>query len=202
MQPLLCGARTRQGHPCRRAALRGRRRCRLHGGLSTGPRTAEGLERSRRSRWKHGRYSREALEARARERPMRPSTLEERQATRRRWARAGKARYASGCWRVDGAHRSVASRKRPRSPPAVSSFSRGSPSADFAAAAWRSDTTVAATGSSPIIDGVSLMWRLWPQPARRECCPQLPVPAAARNSPEPPQPLRHPPPLGPPRHSC
>jgi len=32
-------------------------RCRLHGGLSTGPRTPEGLARSRRARWRHGRYS-------------------------------------------------------------------------------------------------------------------------------------------------
>jgi hypothetical protein len=32
-------------------------RCRLHGGASTGPRTPEGLERSRRARWKDGRYS-------------------------------------------------------------------------------------------------------------------------------------------------
>jgi len=29
--------------------------------VSTGPRTAEGLERSRRARWKHGLYSAEAL---------------------------------------------------------------------------------------------------------------------------------------------
>ncbi|HZF33834.1 MAG TPA: HGGxSTG domain-containing protein [Candidatus Angelobacter sp.] len=29
-------------------------RCRLHGGLSTGPRTPAGLDRSRRARWKHG----------------------------------------------------------------------------------------------------------------------------------------------------
>jgi hypothetical protein len=34
-------------------------RCRLHGGKSTGPRTPEGLERSRRANWKHGYYSRE-----------------------------------------------------------------------------------------------------------------------------------------------
>src|SRR5262249_56109705 len=34
-------------------------RCRLHGGLSTGPRTAAGLARSRRSRWKHGARSAE-----------------------------------------------------------------------------------------------------------------------------------------------
>ena len=35
-------------------------RCRMHGGVSTGPRTAEGLARSRRARWKHGLYSSEA----------------------------------------------------------------------------------------------------------------------------------------------
>ena len=35
-------------------------RCRLHGGLSTGPRTPEGLARSRRARWTHGGYSVEA----------------------------------------------------------------------------------------------------------------------------------------------
>ena len=35
-------------------------RCRVHGGLSTGPRTPQGLERSRRSNWKHGYYSAEA----------------------------------------------------------------------------------------------------------------------------------------------
>ena len=32
----------------------------MHGGASTGPRTAEGLARSRRARWKHGLYSTEA----------------------------------------------------------------------------------------------------------------------------------------------
>jgi hypothetical protein len=32
-------------------------RCRLHGGASTGPRTPEGLVRSQRARWKHGRCS-------------------------------------------------------------------------------------------------------------------------------------------------
>jgi hypothetical protein len=55
-----CGARTRKadGGPCQAPAIRGKRRCRMHGGLSTGPRTQEGLERSRRARWKHGRRSR------------------------------------------------------------------------------------------------------------------------------------------------
>ena len=59
MQPPRCGARTRGGRPCQAWPVRGRRRCRLHGGLSTGPTTPEGLERSRRARWIHGRYSRE-----------------------------------------------------------------------------------------------------------------------------------------------
>jgi hypothetical protein len=33
----------------------------MHGGASTGPRTAEGLVRSRRARWKHGLFPAEAL---------------------------------------------------------------------------------------------------------------------------------------------
>ena len=37
----------------------------MHGGKSTGPRTAEGLARSRRARWVHGRYSEETRRARA-----------------------------------------------------------------------------------------------------------------------------------------
>ena len=37
-------------------------RCRLHGGKSTGPRTAEGLERMRRANTKHGSYSAETLQ--------------------------------------------------------------------------------------------------------------------------------------------
>ena len=49
----LCGARCRDGHPCQARATRDAEtgcyvrngRCRLHGGLSTGPRTAEGRRR-------------------------------------------------------------------------------------------------------------------------------------------------------------
>lgn len=58
-----CGARTRWGKPCLCPAIRGKVRCRLHGGLSTGPRTEEGLARSQRARWIHGRYSLEAKAA-------------------------------------------------------------------------------------------------------------------------------------------
>lgn len=47
-----CGARTRSGAPCAApcvwlpGAVEPRKRCRLHGGLSTGPRTVEGLARA------------------------------------------------------------------------------------------------------------------------------------------------------------
>lgn len=40
-----CGAKTRKGTPCQAKALTNGR-CRNHGGLSTGPRTAEGKARS------------------------------------------------------------------------------------------------------------------------------------------------------------
>ena len=39
-------------------------RCRMHGGKSTGPRTAEGRERIRSAHTLHGRYSAEAIELR------------------------------------------------------------------------------------------------------------------------------------------
>jgi hypothetical protein len=61
-----CGARSkRTGKPCRAAAMPNSR-CKVHGGKSTGPRTPEGLERSRRANWKHGYYSREAKAERSR----------------------------------------------------------------------------------------------------------------------------------------
>jgi hypothetical protein len=57
-----CGARTRRGTPCQASAIWSARsqrftRCRNHGGLSTGPKTAEGIERIRRAVTKHGRYA-------------------------------------------------------------------------------------------------------------------------------------------------
>jgi hypothetical protein len=47
-RPILasCGATTRKGTPCRCIALRNGR-CRLHGGLSTGPKSVEGWNRTR-----------------------------------------------------------------------------------------------------------------------------------------------------------
>jgi hypothetical protein len=46
-------------------------RCRMHGGTSTGPRTAAGLEAIRRSRTVHGFYSRSAMEQRRQARATR-----------------------------------------------------------------------------------------------------------------------------------
>ena len=51
-----CGAKTRSGSPCKKIPLAGKRRCRLHGGLSTGPKTAEGKARISAAQYKHGRY--------------------------------------------------------------------------------------------------------------------------------------------------
>ncbi|WP_371823652.1 HGGxSTG domain-containing protein [Novosphingobium sp. CECT 9465] len=44
-----CGATTRAGTPCKRRDIYRSGRCKLHGGLSTGPRTAKGKRRSARN---------------------------------------------------------------------------------------------------------------------------------------------------------
>lgn len=44
---LTCGAKTRSGTPCKRVDLVGAGRCKLHGGMSTGPRTPDGVARAR-----------------------------------------------------------------------------------------------------------------------------------------------------------
>ncbi|WP_277755316.1 HGGxSTG domain-containing protein [Teichococcus oryzae] len=58
-----CGARTRAGGVCQQPAMRNGR-CRLHGGKSTGPRTAEGLARIKATQTIHGGHSREVRELR------------------------------------------------------------------------------------------------------------------------------------------
>lgn len=40
-----CGALCRSGEPCKLRVVEGKRRCRLHGGKSTGPKTPEGRAR-------------------------------------------------------------------------------------------------------------------------------------------------------------
>ena len=60
VRPEFCEAKTRHGTACRKRPLRGKRRCRLHGGLSTGPRTAAGRARiaeAQRARWRIHRLS-------------------------------------------------------------------------------------------------------------------------------------------------
>ncbi len=57
-----CLAKTRRGTACQKAALKGKARRRLHGGLSTGPRTAEGKARAAAAHTKHGRRSRAHVE--------------------------------------------------------------------------------------------------------------------------------------------
>jgi hypothetical protein len=68
---LRCGAKTRRGSACQAPAMRNGR-CWMHGGKSTGPRTAEGLERCRTANLKHGRYSKKAV-ARESESANKPS---------------------------------------------------------------------------------------------------------------------------------
>jgi hypothetical protein len=55
-----CGAHTRSGECCRQPAMKNGR-CRMHGGLSTGPRTAEGRARCAAARRTHGFYSAEMV---------------------------------------------------------------------------------------------------------------------------------------------
>lgn len=43
---VVCGARTRTGAPCRSKSLPGKRRCKWHGGHSTGPKTEAGKSRA------------------------------------------------------------------------------------------------------------------------------------------------------------
>ena len=62
----LCLAKNRSGKPCQKYPIVGRMRCRLHGGLSTGPRTEEGKARIIAAHYKHGRRSKAFLETRKR----------------------------------------------------------------------------------------------------------------------------------------
>ena len=53
-----CLAKTRQGTACENPAMNNRERCRMHGGKSFGPRTAEGKARVIAANTTHGRRSR------------------------------------------------------------------------------------------------------------------------------------------------
>jgi hypothetical protein len=47
LHDMTCGARTKAGTPCKQRVLYSSGRCKWHGGLSTGPTTAEGKEQAR-----------------------------------------------------------------------------------------------------------------------------------------------------------
>jgi len=56
------GKSKRSGKRCLKWAIRGQKTCRMHGGMSTGPRTKAGKENSRGAALKHGGCTKEALE--------------------------------------------------------------------------------------------------------------------------------------------
>ena len=57
-----CQAKNRAGNQCAKPAIKGKRVCTNHGGLSTGPRTVEGIARIKEAATKHGRYTPEGRE--------------------------------------------------------------------------------------------------------------------------------------------
>ena len=59
-----CHAKTRKGTPCQNPAIKGKARCRMHGGKSTGPVTQEGRARIAQAHFKHGRRSKAYTETR------------------------------------------------------------------------------------------------------------------------------------------
>ncbi|MBW2109399.1 MAG: hypothetical protein JRI36_12160 [Deltaproteobacteria bacterium] len=78
-----CQAKSRTaGRQCRNPAMKGKRVCRIHGGLSTGPKSKEGLERVRQARIKHGKFT---AEERRRQKQI-SSLLKEAKATIRKIA--------------------------------------------------------------------------------------------------------------------
>ena len=67
---LTCGAKTRSATPCRNMPMRNGR-CRMHGGASTGPKTAAGIARQRAAVTIHGMRGQEGLRFRQLLREMR-----------------------------------------------------------------------------------------------------------------------------------
>ena len=61
---MYCSAKTRSGKYCKKRPLVGKKRCRLQGGLSTGPKIEEGKKRAIAAHWKHGRRSKSFVLAR------------------------------------------------------------------------------------------------------------------------------------------
>ena len=61
-----CQAQSKRSkQQCQKAAIRGKQVCRVHGGVSTGPRTSEGRKRCAAAKTVHGWETRELREKRA-----------------------------------------------------------------------------------------------------------------------------------------
>ena len=60
-----CGAKTRKGLPCQSPMVRGRKRCRMHGGAY-----GSGAPKGNKNAWKHGFRSKEYLEGKRRGREI------------------------------------------------------------------------------------------------------------------------------------
>ena len=56
LEPSRCDAKTRTGNLCRKYPTAGTLRYRLHGSLSTGPKTAAGKARIAKAQLKHGKF--------------------------------------------------------------------------------------------------------------------------------------------------
>lgn len=69
---VLCGAKARRNNnqPCRQPGMLTNGRCRLHGGKSTGAKTAQGKAKSAQANLKNGNHTQEALCERAAMRTM------------------------------------------------------------------------------------------------------------------------------------
>jgi hypothetical protein len=72
-------------------------RCRLHGGLSTGPKTQAGIEAIRKARTVHGHYSAAAIAQRRETREKRRQAKLESQRLRKEY-RDLKALLKAGLW--------------------------------------------------------------------------------------------------------
>lgn len=58
-ESMRCGAKTRSGGACQSPAVRGKRRCRMHGGAP-----GSGAPKGNLNAFKHGNYRKEAIEER------------------------------------------------------------------------------------------------------------------------------------------
>jgi uncharacterized protein YjcR len=59
LSSLRCGAKNRNGKPCRAPAVKGKKRCRMHGGAE-----GSGAPKGNKNALKHGRYTKAAIKGR------------------------------------------------------------------------------------------------------------------------------------------